>query len=646
MIDSNWKGGFGDWGTTADWSGGVPNSAAAVANITAAGSYVTVGPGESFSVGTLTLEGTGNTLEIDGTLHLAGAFTLGSGTLTLEGTIDDGTILDGGGVVNWSDGTLKNVDFSGILDLSATLASLNIDDRLTLTGAGGSGPGAIKLTGTDSILYFNGSQLLDNATITIGTNAVSGASIEVVDTRGPATLRLGKGLDIIDADTAGNTANLGAASADGTLMNQGSLTLDTSGGILNINQGNFINEGVVSTGNGSTLDITADLVNRSSLCISGSGDTLDCNGDKFINELGGVVMFAATNSTINIGYDGNYVRQTFVNRGIISIGEDDTVYLDSAHWTTTGTLSLGSGDTLILGGDFTLANLGMITGISDLTIGYSGTLRNAGTIFAVGPGSTYTSVTLSGTIRGGTISDSGSGMNFSGGSLDGVIYEGTLDLSTYPSAVFIRDGLRLTGTGGSGPGSMELGGGSSIVFEGSQSFDKATVTIGLPSPYGDATIDVGDDLFPMTLRLGKHFQIISGAEASTVSIQEIGQSTVINDGSILAGTSASQFGISGGSFDNEGSIAVSDGDTLTIDSDFINHGSITFTGSGATLEAEDSDFVNAAGGMITFGATNSIFNIGHDGDGPAQTFFNSGTIEIAANDTVYAGAAWCHHRCR
>ena len=78
----------------------------------------------------------------------------------------------------------------------------------------------------------------------------------------------------------------------------------------------------------------------------------------------------------------------------------------------------------------------------------------------MGTGTALGAVVLAsaGTIKNGTIADAGSGLTFSGGTLDGVTYQGPLNLSQASSSLYIKDGITLTGAGGSGNGTINLTG--------------------------------------------------------------------------------------------------------------------------------------------------------------------------------------------
>src|SRR6202044_2138204 len=122
--------------------------------------------------------------------------------------------------------------------------------------------------------------------------------------------------------------------------------------------------------------------------------------------------------------------------------------------------------------------------------------------------SVFAPITLeyNGTITGGTIEDSSGTAQFTGGTLDGVAYQGTLALQQ-SGYVYVDDGL--TGTGGSGPGTITLGDYSTLYLDNSQTLDNATVTlgydVGVYQYTTPAAYTANDDAPPAeTLTLGSH----------------------------------------------------------------------------------------------------------------------------------------------
>src|SRR6185295_550197 len=95
-------------------------------------------------------------------------------------------------------------------------------------------------------------------------------------------------------------------------------------------------------------------------------------------------------------------------------------------------------------------------------------------------------------MAGGTITNAivtttgGTGLRFSSGTLDGVTLRGTLDLSANSSNVRIFNGLTLQTETGLSPGVANVTGSSSdLVFQGTQTFNNATINLGSASTAGN-----------------------------------------------------------------------------------------------------------------------------------------------------------------
>ncbi len=155
-----------------------------------------------------------------------------------------------------------------------------------------------------------------------------------------------------------------------------------------------------------------------------------------------------------------------------------------------------------------------------------------------------------GTILGGTIS--GSGLLSQGGTVSGVTNEGTLDLSAASSRLTVNGaGITLTGTGGTGLGSVLLTGGNSyLLFSGTQTLDNANVSIGGISGAGflEAT-GTGS-----TLTLGPRPQTLTHTGGARLYANT--GDAIVNAGTIDAGlTNGTMFLLGGGSFTNQGTIS-------------------------------------------------------------------------------------------
>lgn len=140
MTTYTWTGsGAGDWADAGNWtpSGGSPSPTADAAVLTGGSTDYTVAisAGETFVVGAVTLADPFATLDVNGSLALAGGLiNADSGTLELDqdGTISGGTIGLAGATIAFNGGTLSDVTWNGVLDLNANVATAYGLDDATL----------------------------------------------------------------------------------------------------------------------------------------------------------------------------------------------------------------------------------------------------------------------------------------------------------------------------------------------------------------------------------------------------------------------------------------------------------------------------------------------------------------------------------
>ena len=549
-----------------------------------------------------TVNHTGGVINITGTLDDTGTtLNVGTGTalgavvLASNGTIKNGTIADAGSGLTFSGGTLDGVTYQGPLNLSQASSSLYIKDGITLTGAGGSGNGTINLTGTGSYLYAVGTETLDNATLNIG----NGSSTDYVyndDISAAAVLTLGTHLTINQTGSTAYSTGYDDRTGSG-IVNEGTINAGYNGGSFTINDISFTNQGTINVSN---------------------GDSVTINATSFSNAAGGILS---------------------LNGGTLSI--------TSTGWSNAGTISESAG-TLNLGGSLTLAQLGTVNHTGGV-INITGTLDDTGTTLNVGTGTALGAVVLAsnGTIKNGTIADAGSGLTFSGGTLDGVTYQGPLNLSQASSSLYIKDGITLTGAGGSGNGTINLTGtGSYLYAVGTETLDNATLNIG----NGSSTDYVyNDDISAAAvLTLGTHLTINqTGSTAYLYGYDDRTGSGIVNEGTINAGYNGGSFTINDISFTNQGTINVSNGDTLDVASPETGTGSYTIN-AGSTFEFGSSV---GAGAAVTFGASTgtllllspSTFSAGAVISGTSGALGLSDVLDLrgfaSGSDTITASTA-------
>ena len=407
-------------------------------------------------------------------------------------------------------------------------------------------------------------------------------------------------------------------------------TNETSGyAVLNSTGYNHAGDGIVNQGtinaqavNGSFYIEPYNFTNQGTINVT-NGDTLYIEPTTFTND-GKITLAAGTTLTL-----GNSSTSALSNSGVIS-GTDDTVNIYSfGSFSNTGTFNI-TNSAVNLYGSYTTALLALFNGETD-AITLDGTLTNTGETLTVGAGSALGTVILpsSGSIVGGTIVDQGSGVKFQGGTLSGVIYDGTLDLSPSSSSVYIANSLTANNLAGAEPGTINLTGyGDSIYFEGNQTFNNATINLGSTSGYYDAIYNYDTNDTGSVLTLGPNVIVnqatneTSGyAELTSTGYNHAGDG-IVNQGTVNAQAVNGSFYIEPYNFTNQGTINVTNGDTLYIEpTTFTNDGKITLAaGTTLTLGNSSTSALSNSGVISGTDDTVNIYSFG--------SFSNTGTFTI------------------
>ncbi len=617
----------GNWQTALDWSGGdVPDSADA-ATINASGSYVVTISSADVAY-SLAIDNAGTTVAINsgGTLSLGGVLTLAEGTVELNsgGIVSGGTLVSTGGNFVWTGGTLSGVTYDGTLNLSPNNSTVYIATSLTANNSAGTGPGTINLTGVSDTISFEGTQTFNNATINLGNTSGYYDYIYNYDTNNTGSvLTLGPNVIVNQAvnETSGYAElySSGSHTGDG-IVNDGTINALAANGTFYIEPYNFTNQGTINVANGDKLYIepTVGLTNAATgdISISSAGSTFDFGGGTgATSNAGSITMVAGT--TLTLGSSTSALSNT----GSIS-GTGDTVNIYSfGGFSNTGTFNI-TNSTVNLYGSYTTPQLAVFANDDD-TITIDGTLTNTGQTLTVGSGSALGTVVLAsgGMIVGGTIVDQGSGVEFQSGTLSGVTYDGTLNLSPNNSTVYIATSLTANNSAGTGPGTINLTGVSdTISFEGTQTFNNATINLGNTSGYYDYIYNYDTNNTGSVLTLGPNV-IVNQAVNETSGYAELyssGSHTgdgIVNDGTINALAANGTFYIEPYNFTNQGTINVANGDKLYIE--------------------PTVGLTNAATGDISISSAGSTFDFG----GGTGATSNAGSITMVAGTTLTLGSS-------
>ncbi len=495
-----WTGSSGDWGNAANWSGGaVPGPSDDVLIDTSLGN-ITV----TISSGTNRV----NSLQCQEPLVLSGgilavASTIQMGTnLTVNGGSIQGTTVNLSGgcalVASGSGGTLNGVTVNGTLDAGNSVngSSLTVTNGLVLNGTAWLGN---TNNGWWGGIWFAGSQALSgNGTVVFGNSAYNAMAESIAG----SSLIIGSAIVV-----HGQNGMIGAAGypwsgpTNVLVVNQGTITEDTSPGTITIKGQSVANSGTLGMANGGNLSI-ANLTDASGLVAAGGG----------------------------------------------------TLTLSEA-WGNSGTLQI-NGSTLLLAGNASSANFGVIAGTKGVIM-VSGSVNNANSQWVVGTGLELE--LAGGSIIGGILvatNAPGLVVNGSAGVLDDVTLVGTLDAgnSINGSVVIITNGLVLNGTALVGNptnnwwGGLSFGGSQVLGGSGKVAFGNAGYN-GLVESVGGSSLVMGPGI---TVQGG--LGTIGGFP--TYPFYGPTNVSVVNQGSIVAGTSGQTIYLRGQSVANSGTLGM------------------------------------------------------------------------------------------
>lgn len=475
-----------------------------------------------------------------GELDLSGQFTVsdldniaskGVVKLVSGGTLEGGVIGGEGAVLALNGGTLSGVTYQGTLDLSTDYASA-VNITNGVTLTGAGGKGAATVNLTGAGSYMS----ID------GNQTLDNATVNIGNNTFWSTLALE------DLEGAGAVLTLGKQ-----------LDIVQVGAKVRIEGSSYVGDSASET-----------IINDGSITASflggqfqiGYSPSQDPHVPSFFND---GTIYVSNSDFMSLE------SENISNKGTIEVGAGGTLEIGAAGgaWTNAGSISADTGGELILNGQFTADQLTRI--------------KSSGT------------VEFAGTIVGGVITNSDPALSMAGGTLSGVTYQGAIDLSAGDSALYVNNGLKVTGANGKGAGEITLTGDySDLYVTGGETLDNITLDIGgAPEPYGQTQpllmLDNPDDTAPV-LTLGKQFHIVQVGESagigdvSLVENWDYADDEIIDDGSILANISGGIFNITGFNFINNGTISVSNRDQLDIQAEnFSNNGTIS-VGAGSILQ--------------------------------------------------------------
>ena len=305
--------------------------------------------------GTLTLNGTntytGGTTISAGTVAFNNSFALGSGAISLNGTLSalanatlsnnvsvatagilrvgSGNTFTNSGIISGNGSITKNSQ--GTLDLSSANSNsfsggMKIDDGIVVvTAIGNSG---------------SNSALGTNATIQLG----AGTSVGAIRWEGTSDETTNKVIDFKSTTTSSSGGTITANNTGRTLTFTSNTTATGSGNKTFTlgGSGNIVFNGVISNGANATVSITKSGTGTTTLGVANTytGATLVSAGTLIVNGSTGASSTVTVNAGATLGGSGTINGATLVN-GTLNPGTASTLTLGA-------TLTLGSGSTLAL----------------------------------------------------------------------------------------------------------------------------------------------------------------------------------------------------------------------------------------------------------------------------------------------------------
>lgn len=559
---------------------------------------------------------------------------------------------------------------------SSTTNQITNSGKITMTGDNNSGiwvlgkgnvtnNGQIILTGTNDTFLAGA---MTAVWISEGGNIVNNGEIKV---------------------TSAGSGGIGVYTKDGSISNNGKITLSGGGTAVKVYKGDVTNNGSIevegSGGIGIKVDNSGKVVNNNNIKVTNGTAGIKGAGDEIINAKGAIIT--TIGSGTGILTDGNVTNNGMINAAGAGIS--------GAEVTNSETGMIIAGSTGISGS--TVTNDGIIeasTGISASSLGInngtitskgtamnggtSGSLENKGTIKA-GQTTTATAMitksgdlTNSGTIiNSGTVMDSQSGTITNSGNISN---EGTF--STWDEATLQTNTGTITNEGSVITNILGvLGYMTSQTTDGETTYTPATLTFTnsgtLTVNNGNAGVYVADghletdDDGNVT---GKTESTLTFNNTGTITVNNtnggpasgvmaLNQATMTNDGSIILksngtdpvmmgmwadnGTLTNNKTIKIDAFDSTGGTAGNIAGMYVRKGEIINNGEIIINANNAygmyvkyttenwetPLEADDNTVYAQAtnNGLIVINGEN---NIGMVADGKNAALTNKGTIEV------------------
>jgi hypothetical protein len=585
------------------------------------------------------LEKTGGTAtsNVNATLTSTGTLATTSGTLA----------FDDGGTVSGQIADSSSIAFnSGSFGFGA----------LTI-GGGAAVSNAVRITQTGALTFGDSSNVAaaftNNGTYVIAADvgiASAGSAASTFANNGllektAATGRSQIAAAIVNSGTiiaaSGTLALTGSVAGTGTMLIGAGNTLELSGAIAS-------SQTVSYTSATGTLLVDTPATASETVTSMTVGDVIDVAGitatKATVNANDQLVIVNGSTTVAAVQLSGSYLSDTFTVASDGNGGEKVTLSAASTAWKgtsndwfstnvwtnappnagTAATIALSGAYTLTLNGGETAAasTLAFTAAHADFIL--NGTLDITKTFQA-----TAGTLSVGGTINGGIFVSNGTTVTFNGGTLENLQYRGTINLSANYANVSLAGTDSFSGAAGTGAGTINLPGyQTTLSADGYETLANAAINLG-SSTSGTAFLRSNDTNGQgAILTLGSSIALTHTGTNAQLSDSGNAYDAVYNDGKITAALAGGTFTVTGNDFENDGTIAISNGDIFNLDSaQSVN--TKTLTVSSATLGI-DGAFVNT--GSAT--ATKSVLNFNTSLTGTELTAIVAGggnTLNLAGS---------------
>lgn len=375
----------GFWDDPANWDAGVVPTATDDVLIDVVGN-----PTITFRSGTVQVRSlivrdaltlTGGTLSVEQNFDLEATMTLNGGTLS-NSTID----VEANSIITTNTGTLSGVTVNGDLDLSASNAWLRIEGGTTFTTA--------HLKGNYSRIGFAPGSVLSGTILFEGSNT----GVRWVDiNHNSGTLTIGPtGVIRTTSDFAGSARIEPVFGSGGsmTLVNQGTISSQTSGRTVRIGPGSFTNSGTLEALNGGTLNVNGLTGNLNTVTLAGLSTVTLGSFRSNVNNLG---LSVATGQTLTLNGTWSSTGAINVNGGTLNL-----VLVAGG-----GAVTIGPSGAILTTSDFSgSAQIASDTNSNDITLVNQGTIRSqtSGRAISINVNKGFTNLGLLESLNGGMLS--------------------------------------------------------------------------------------------------------------------------------------------------------------------------------------------------------------------------------------------------